>query len=35
VLLGPFADAEQPLINNGTLDMTFQQLMQTQVSGCA
>lgn len=31
VLLGPFVDAEQPLIAGGMIDVTFQQLFQTQV----
>jgi hypothetical protein len=32
VLLGPFVDVEQPLIAGGMIDVTFQQLFQTQVS---
>ena len=31
VLLGPFVDVEQPLIAGGMIDVTFQQLFQTQV----
>jgi hypothetical protein len=31
VLLGPFVDAEQPLIAGGMINVTFQQLFQTQV----
>ncbi|WIA13462.1 hypothetical protein OEZ85_007042 [Tetradesmus obliquus] len=31
VLLGPFVDVEQPLISGGMIDVTFQQLFQTQV----
>lgn len=36
VLLGPFVDVEQPLIAGGMIDVTFQQLFQTQVCwfGC-
>jgi hypothetical protein len=31
VLLGPFVDVEQPLISGGMINVTFQQLFQTQV----
>jgi hypothetical protein len=31
VLLGPFVDVEQPLIAGGMINVTFQQLFQTQV----
>ncbi len=32
VLLGPFVDAEQPLVASGLVDMTFQDIFQSQVS---
>jgi hypothetical protein len=35
VLLGPFVDVEQPLISGGMINVTFQQLFQTQVGACA
>lgn len=35
VLLGPFVDVEQPLIAGGMIDVTFQQLFQTQVGWCS
>jgi hypothetical protein len=31
MLLGPFVDVEQPLITGGMINVTFQQLFQTQV----
>lgn len=31
VLMGPFVDVEQPLIAGGMINVTFQQLFQTQV----
>ena len=32
VLVGPFVDAEQPLVASGTIDLTFQDIFESQAS---
>ena len=32
VLLGPFVDAEQPLLAQGCVDLTFEEIFESQVS---
>ena len=32
VLLGPFVDAEQPLLARGCIELTFEEIFESQVS---